>query len=64
MINECAAVGGMRIGRGNGSTRRKRTLETLCPPVFPHDLGMNPDSRDWKSATSPTTNKYEVKLSL
>jgi hypothetical protein len=23
IINECGAVGGMRIGRGNGSTRRK-----------------------------------------
>jgi hypothetical protein len=23
MINECGTVGGMRIGRGNGSTRRK-----------------------------------------
>jgi hypothetical protein len=36
--DECGAVGGMRIGRGNLSTRRKPALVPLCPPQIPHDL--------------------------
>jgi hypothetical protein len=38
MINEYGAVGGMRIGRGNGITRRKPAQVPLCPPQIPHDL--------------------------
>jgi hypothetical protein len=30
--DECGAVGGMRIGRGNRSTRRKPASLPLCPP--------------------------------
>jgi hypothetical protein len=39
MINddECGAVGGMRIGRGNRSTRRLFAPVPL-PPQIPHDL--------------------------
>jgi hypothetical protein len=29
--------GGMKIGRGNRSTRRKPTPAPLCPPQIPHD---------------------------
>jgi hypothetical protein len=36
--DECGAVGGMRIGRGNRSTRRKPAPVPLCPPQIPHDL--------------------------
>jgi hypothetical protein len=36
--DECGAVGGMRIDRGNRSTRRKPALMPLCPPQIPHDL--------------------------
>jgi hypothetical protein len=36
--DECGAVGGMRIGRGNRSTRRKPATVPLCPPQIPHDL--------------------------
>jgi hypothetical protein len=32
------AVGGMRIDRGNRSTRRKPAPVPLCPPQIPHDL--------------------------
>jgi hypothetical protein len=32
------ADGGMRIGRGNRSTRRKPAPVPLCPPQIPHDL--------------------------
>jgi hypothetical protein len=34
--NECGAVGGMRTGRGNRSTRRKSDPVPLCPPQIPH----------------------------
>jgi hypothetical protein len=36
--DECGVVGGMRIGRGNRSTRRKPAPVPLCPPQMPHDL--------------------------
>jgi hypothetical protein len=38
MINECAAVGGMRNDRGNSSTQRKPTPVALCPSQMPYDL--------------------------
>jgi hypothetical protein len=34
---DCGAIGGMNIGRGNRSTRRKPALVSLCPPQIPHD---------------------------
>jgi hypothetical protein len=39
MIGEgdCGAIGGMKIGRGNRSTRRKPAPEPLCPPQIPLD---------------------------
>jgi hypothetical protein len=36
--DECGAVGGMRIGKGNRSTRRKPAPVPLCPPQIPHHL--------------------------
>jgi hypothetical protein len=36
--DECGAVGGMRIGRGNRSIRRKPALVPHCQPQIPHDL--------------------------
>jgi hypothetical protein len=30
-------IGGMKIGRGNRSTRRKRAPTPICPPQIPHD---------------------------
>jgi hypothetical protein len=38
MIDECGAVGGMRIGKGNRSTRRKPAPVLLRPQQIPHDL--------------------------
>jgi hypothetical protein len=38
MINECGAVSGMRIGRGNRTTRRKKHAVPLCPLQITHDL--------------------------
>jgi hypothetical protein len=36
--DDCGAIGGMRIGRGNPSTRRKSAPVPLCLPQIPHDL--------------------------
>jgi hypothetical protein len=36
--DECGAVGRMRIGKGNRSTRRKPASVPLYPPQIPHDL--------------------------
>jgi hypothetical protein len=36
--DECGAVGGIRICRGNRSTSRKPTPVPLYPPQIPHDL--------------------------
>jgi hypothetical protein len=38
MINECGAVCGMRAGRGNWNTRRKRAPVPLRPLQIPYDL--------------------------
>jgi hypothetical protein len=38
MIDKYGAFGGMRIGRGNPSTRRKPAQVKLCPTQIPHDL--------------------------
>jgi hypothetical protein len=34
---DCRAICGMKIGRGNRSTRRKPAPAPLCPPHFLHD---------------------------
>jgi hypothetical protein len=38
VIDEYGEFGGMKIGRGNRSTRRKYAPLPLCPPQIPHDL--------------------------
>jgi hypothetical protein len=35
---DCGAICGMKIGRGNRSTRRKPAPLPLCPPQSPHEL--------------------------
>jgi hypothetical protein len=50
--DECGAVGGMRIGRGNRSTWRKPAPMPLCPPQIPSDLGSNQGRRGGKPATN------------
>jgi hypothetical protein len=39
MIDEgdCGSIGGMKIGRGSRSTRRKPAPAPLCPPQIPHN---------------------------
>jgi hypothetical protein len=34
---DCGEIHGMKIGRGNRSTRRKPAPAPLCPPQIPHD---------------------------
>jgi hypothetical protein len=50
----CGTIGGMKIGRGNRSTRRKPTPAPLCPPQIPYDQtpGSNPGRRGGKPATN------------
>jgi hypothetical protein len=38
MINECGAVGGIRIGRWDRSTLRKPALASFRPLEITHDL--------------------------
>jgi hypothetical protein len=35
---DCGAIGGMKIGRGNLSTRRTPAPVPLRPPQIPHDV--------------------------
>jgi hypothetical protein len=46
--------GGMNIGRGTRSTRRKPSPAPLCPPQIPLDQtpGSNPGRRGGKPATN------------
>jgi hypothetical protein len=53
--DECGINGGLRIGKGNRSTRRKSAPVLLCAPQIPHDLTSNPDRRRGKPATNRTT---------
>jgi hypothetical protein len=48
------AIGGMKIGRGNRSTRRKPAPAPLCPPPIPHDQtqARTPGHRVGKPATN------------
>jgi hypothetical protein len=42
-------IGGMMVGRGNRSTRRKPALVPLCPPQTPHALpGREPGPPRWE----------------
>jgi hypothetical protein len=34
---DCGAISGIKIGRRNRSTRRKRAPVSLCPPQIPHE---------------------------
>jgi hypothetical protein len=44
-------IGGMMIGRGNRSTRRKPAPVPLCPPQTPHVLpGQEPGPPRWDAS--------------
>jgi hypothetical protein len=47
-------LGGMRIGRGNRSNRRKPALVPICPPQIPHDLTwVEPGPQRWDAGDYP-----------
>jgi hypothetical protein len=50
---DCGAIGGMKIGRENRSTRRKPVPTSLCPPQIPHDV-----TRVRTRATVVTRERY------
>jgi hypothetical protein len=52
IINEYVVYGGMRMGRGSRSIRRKPAPMPLCPPQFPNDLGSNSGLRGGKPPTN------------
>jgi hypothetical protein len=56
MIDEddCGSTGGIKIGRGNRSTRRKPAPAPFCPPHIPHDQtgARTPGRRGGKPATN------------
>jgi hypothetical protein len=71
MINDddYGAVGGMRIDRGNRSTRRKPSPVPLCPPQIPHDLTWDRTRaaavesqrlNDWAMARPYVLSKHEA----
>jgi hypothetical protein len=68
MIDEddCGAIGGMKIGRGNRSTRRKPAPAPLCPPQIPHDQtrARNPGRRGGKAATNRLSYGAAIYLSI
>jgi hypothetical protein len=45
--DKCGVVCGMRMDKGNRSTRRKPAPAPLCPPQIPHDL-----TRAWTLAAA------------
>jgi hypothetical protein len=47
-------IGGMMIGKGNRSTRRKLAPMPLCPPQTPHDC---PDANPGRRGGKPATNR-------
>jgi hypothetical protein len=48
---EDGEFGGMVIGRGNRSNRRKPAPVPLCPPQIPHDLtGSEPGPPRWEAS--------------
>jgi hypothetical protein len=58
-------TGGMMIGRGNRSTRRKPAPVQLCPPQTPHAYpDANPARRGWKPATNTVKKPNNVKSNL
>jgi hypothetical protein len=48
--DECGAVTGMRIVRGNPSIQRNPAIVPLCPPQIPHDLTwLEPVPPQWEA---------------
>jgi hypothetical protein len=57
---DCGAIGGMKIGRGNRSTRRKPAPAPLCPPQIPHDLTREATTRSLPGLTMKCTRSEQI----
>jgi hypothetical protein len=57
--DDYGTVGGMRISRGNRSTRRKPAPVQLCPPQVPHEVSR---VRTWPAATTVEVGDYPPEL--
>jgi hypothetical protein len=69
---ECRAIGEMKIGRRNRSTRRKPAPAPLCPPQIPHDQTreptnliiptkpINPNKPTYQLTTCPTNKTHSA----
>jgi hypothetical protein len=51
-------TGGIKIGRGNRSTREKPTLLSLCPPQIPHDHTRARTREPGRRGGKPATNRF------
>jgi hypothetical protein len=59
---DCGAVRGIKIGRGNRSTRRKPAPAPLCSPQIPHDLSW--DRTRAAAGGRPATNRLSCGAAL
>jgi hypothetical protein len=58
---ECGVVGGIRIVRGNRSSRRKPAPVLLCPPQISHDLNR---ARTRAAAVGAGTNRLSYAFNV
>jgi hypothetical protein len=60
--SDCGEIGGMKIGRGNRSTRRKPAPAPLCPPQIPHDYtGFEPGKPATNRLSYGAANEWLMK---
>jgi hypothetical protein len=63
--DDCRAISGMRIGKGNRSIRRKHAPVPLCPPQIPPGLEPGPPQWEAGAVTRPgsksKSSKYPVR---
>jgi hypothetical protein len=60
--DECGAIGGIGIGKGNQSARRKLVPVPLCPQQIPHDLTW--DRISGRRGGKPATNRLRYGRAL
>jgi hypothetical protein len=60
--DDCGAIGGMKIGRGNRSTRRKPAPAPHCPPQIPH--GQTRARTPGRRGGKPATNRLSYRSPL
>jgi hypothetical protein len=61
---DCEEIGGMKIGRGNRSTRRKPVPAPLCLPQIPHDYAVGSQRLTAWAMARPDNNHYSIRRGL